>query len=109
MRNVAASARAELGAFCETDPQTLKRVAERYPKAKAYSDLDTALADTSIDAVMIASPSSLHHAHASKALEGGKARICGKAAGRNRRTRARTDKQGVRDEPDFDGRSYISL
>ena len=72
MRNVAASARAELGAFCETDPQTLKRVAERYPKAKAYSDLDTALADTSIDAVMIASPSSLHHAHASKALEAGK-------------------------------------
>jgi predicted dehydrogenase len=72
MRNVASSTKAELSAICELDPETLKRVSERHPKAKAYGDLDAALADTSIDAVMIATPSSLHHAHAALALGAGK-------------------------------------
>ena len=72
MRNVVASAGAELAAFCEPDLQTVDRVAERYPSAKAYVNLDDALADSTIDAVMIATPSSLHHAHAMAVIEAGK-------------------------------------
>ncbi|MEK1887762.1 MAG: Gfo/Idh/MocA family oxidoreductase [Phyllobacterium sp.] len=45
---------------------------------RAYSDLDTFVADTAIDAIYIATPSSLHLAQALKALRSGKPVLVGK-------------------------------
>jgi 2-hydroxy-4-carboxymuconate semialdehyde hemiacetal dehydrogenase len=52
--------------------EAAKEFAGRYGYRKWTTELDTALADPEIDAVIVASPSELHEAHAIRCLEAGK-------------------------------------
>lgn len=58
---------AELTAICDIDPDVLKRVSEKYPEAKAYTDYRDLLADGVCDGIIIATP---HYFHPPIAIEG---------------------------------------
>ena len=58
--------------ICDLDPERLARHAERNPLSRPTADLDEALADPEVDAVVIAVPVVGHHALATRALEAGK-------------------------------------
>lgn len=68
IRNVMANPGAELVAVCDPDRASLQRVGARYPGVSLHSSLDDVLSDSSIDAVIVATPSGMHHEHVSKAL-----------------------------------------
>lgn len=70
-RNIHFNPRSELKTVCDVDPDAARGMAEKYG-AKASTDLDDVLADRNIDAVVIATPSSLHPDHAMAAAEAGK-------------------------------------
>lgn len=72
MRNIAANRMAELAAICDSRAESLDQAARRYPAARAYRRFDEALADSTIDAVVIATPSGLHFSHVRQALASGK-------------------------------------
>jgi predicted dehydrogenase len=57
---------------CDRDPGALARVTERYPSVQVSDDLDTVLADDSVDAVVLATPVSTHFELARRALRAGK-------------------------------------
>ena len=63
---------AELTWLCDLDEAHLRPVADRYPHARATTELDDLLADDTLDAVVIATPVPTHHALAKRALEAGK-------------------------------------
>lgn len=71
-RNVAADPKAELAAICDSDPVVLQGVAGKYPAVAQFRSLDEVLAQVSIDAVVIATPSKLHFEHSLAALRAGK-------------------------------------
>ena len=54
------------------DPETLAKVARRYPGVRATTEFDDVLASADIDAVVIATPVSTHHPLAAAALAAGK-------------------------------------
>lgn len=58
--------------------ETAAPLALKHSIAKIYTDLDELLADSSIDAIYIASPNSFHYKHAEKALQAGKHVLCEK-------------------------------
>ena len=62
----------ELAAICDFDPAALAKAAELAPEARTTDDLDSVLADDSIDAVALATPVPTHADLAVKALEAGK-------------------------------------
>ncbi len=72
IRNVAANPKAELIAICDVDPTALQRMTDKYPSVAQFTSLDEVLAQSSIDAVVIATPSGLHYQHALAALRAGK-------------------------------------
>lgn len=72
LRNVAANTKAELAGICELDPATLERFGERHPGATLFKSFEDVLADDTIEAVVLATPSSLHAEQARLALEAGK-------------------------------------
>jgi len=51
---------AEVTAVCDTDPETLKKVSEEYPEAKAYDNHRRLIADGAADGVLIATPHYFH-------------------------------------------------
>ncbi|MBA2521885.1 MAG: Gfo/Idh/MocA family oxidoreductase [Solirubrobacterales bacterium] len=57
---------------CDRDPERNARVCKRYPGIRATTEIDEALADPELDAVVIATPVSSHHPLASAALRAGK-------------------------------------
>jgi UDP-2-acetamido-3-amino-2,3-dideoxy-glucuronate N-acetyltransferase len=61
-----------LAAICESDPERLASFAQLYPKAKAYGRLEDAIADPSLDAIVLATPAEQHCRMALAALQGGK-------------------------------------
>jgi predicted dehydrogenase len=63
---------AELRWLCEVDPQTREAAASRYPRARLTGDLEEALDDPAVDAVVIATPVSTHYGLARQALAAGK-------------------------------------
>jgi predicted dehydrogenase len=63
---------AELAWLCDLDETHLRPIAERYPHARATTELDDLLSDETLDAVVIATPVPTHHALAKRALEAGK-------------------------------------
>ena len=63
---------AELAWLCDLDETHLRPVADRYPHARATTELDDLLSDDTLDAVVIATPVPTHHALAKRALEAGK-------------------------------------
>ena len=63
---------AELAWVCDTDPDRRTEYAGRYPAARVGQALDEALADDTVDAVVIATPVPTHYDLARRALEAGK-------------------------------------
>ena len=57
---------------CDLEPERLKKIGGRYPAVSLTTDYDQILVDDSVDAVLIATKVSSHHALAKAALEAGK-------------------------------------
>jgi predicted dehydrogenase len=63
---------AELRYLVDLDPTLRESFAGRYPKARVTAELDDALSDPAIEAIVIATPVPTHYALAKRALEAGK-------------------------------------
>ncbi|HEU5363790.1 MAG TPA: Gfo/Idh/MocA family oxidoreductase [Gaiellaceae bacterium] len=63
---------AELTWLCDLDEDRLASVAGRYPGARATTSIDEVLADSTLDALVVATPVPTHYALAKQALEAGK-------------------------------------
>jgi predicted dehydrogenase len=57
---------------CDQRPELLARLASRYPTIRLTRNYDDVLRDEAVDAVVLATPISTHHALAARALEAGK-------------------------------------
>lgn len=57
---------------CDTDPEALKRVANRYPSVLCTTDYQQVLEDDQVEAVLLATPISTHYTLAKQALLAGK-------------------------------------
>lgn len=62
----------ELRYLCDLEPDRLERFARRYPAARATSDFEELLQDSTLDAVCIATPVFSHHDLAGRSLRAGK-------------------------------------
>jgi predicted dehydrogenase len=67
----------ECAAVCDIDPNRLEGLDE---KIKRYGDIDSLLADDSLEAVVIATPNKFHKEHVIKAARAGKHILCEKPA-----------------------------
>ena len=63
---------AELAWVCDRSPSALARAQTRYPDLRTTGELDEVLADETVEAVVVATPASTHHAVAKAALAAGK-------------------------------------
>ena len=72
LRNVAEAVGAEARVACDLRAERLTTAAARYPRLKVTRDFNDVLADTSVDAVAIATPVSAHFELAMAALKAGK-------------------------------------
>jgi predicted dehydrogenase len=72
IRNVAEVRGARLHTICDLDRDRLDKIGRRYPGAATTTDLDRVLADSSIDAVVLATPVSTHHAMGLAVMKAGK-------------------------------------
>src|ERR1700734_1130383 len=64
--------RCDIVAVCDTDEEIGRLAAKEWGGAAYYADLDAMLADASIDAVEVLTPTHLHHDHVVACLEAGK-------------------------------------
>ncbi len=64
--------RCDIVAVCDTDEEIGRQAAKEWGAESSYADLDDMLADDSIDAVEVLTPTHLHHDHVIAALEAGK-------------------------------------
>ncbi|HVS28988.1 MAG TPA: Gfo/Idh/MocA family oxidoreductase, partial [Solirubrobacteraceae bacterium] len=71
-RNIFEASGCRLTAVCDADPSRLDATIERYPGCRGELELDRLLAADDIDAVVLATPASLHAAHADAAMRAGK-------------------------------------
>ena len=72
IRNFAESADVEVTAVCDFNLPTLARTKRRYPTVELKQDFQQILSDSSIHAVVIATPASTHYPFAHQALRAGK-------------------------------------
>jgi len=72
VRNFASMPRASLRYVCDINEKTRQAMAQQYPETEAVADVAIALADPSVDAVVVAVDAPLHHKIAKAALEAGK-------------------------------------
>jgi predicted dehydrogenase len=72
LRNFAENTDAELRWICDLDPHRLSLMGRRYPSARTTFDYKRLLADSELDAVVIATPVGTHYSFALEALEAGK-------------------------------------
>ena len=72
VRTFAAQPRARLTDLCDLDPARVATFAAAHPAARAHADFDAFLARPDLDAVVVATPPSRHHAMALAALRAGK-------------------------------------
>jgi predicted dehydrogenase len=72
VRNLAELPAAEVSHLCDLRPDVLELMSRRYPGLRYSTNVDALLADSSIDAVVIATPVSTHHSLALAALAAGK-------------------------------------
>jgi predicted dehydrogenase len=63
---------AELAWICDVDPGSLRTFTERYPHARATSDVGELLEDPDLEAIVVSTPVPTHYALARQALEAGK-------------------------------------
>jgi predicted dehydrogenase len=71
-RNFAALPDCELAWLCDADPETVQRVAARFPGVRSTTALGELLEDAELDAVVLATPVPTHAALAVRVLEAGK-------------------------------------
>lgn len=72
LRNLAENEDAELRWICDLDTQRLVTMGRRYPAARQTNDIKELLADSTLDAVVIATPVWTHFPFAQQALTAGK-------------------------------------
>ena len=72
VRNFATAKRCNLKYVCDLDKAILERQKKNFPFIKVSTDLDQILADSTIDAVVVAAEAASHFDIASKALKAGK-------------------------------------
>jgi len=72
IRNLDNRDTSEVAWVVDRDPDRLEQVAARFPGVSTSEDADDALGDGTVDAVVIATPTSTHFPLAKAALEGGK-------------------------------------
>ena len=72
IRNFATGERSEVAWVVDRDQARLDQVRQRFPAIQVSREADAALGDASVDAVVIATPSSTHHAFGRAALSAGK-------------------------------------
>ena len=72
VRNLYESPHSELVAVCDTRPEALPPLVRRFPGVAQTTDFAEVLADEAIEAVVIATPISTHHALGRASLEAGK-------------------------------------
>lgn len=63
--------KAELTAVCDTDAIALEKQLERHRHSRGYRSFEDLIADSQLDAIVIATPEHLHHAHALAAIRAG--------------------------------------
>jgi predicted dehydrogenase len=71
-RNINELPNAELAMVCDSRPSALAKFAQRYPAVATTDDYHRVIADSAIDAIVLATPVSTHHALAQRALRAGK-------------------------------------
>ncbi len=71
-RNIAESPQLRLDALCDHDEVQRRTFRQRHPDARAVRELDAVLADSAVEAVVIATPPQTHYALAKRALQAGK-------------------------------------
>jgi len=69
---------AELVWACDLDSEALELIRLRYPAVNVSTDPESALADTSVDAVVVATPTSTHAPLSLAAIQSGKHVLCEK-------------------------------
>src|SRR6266702_1960692 len=67
-----------LHGICESDPNRLREFSGRYPQARSYPTLEAALADSDLEAIVLATPAEHHASMALAALDAGKDVFVGK-------------------------------
>jgi predicted dehydrogenase len=72
IRNVSEAPGAVLRVICDQDEKRLKEVGRRYPGTLLVSDFEDVLRDREIDAVVLATPASVHATMGIRAMEAGK-------------------------------------
>lgn len=72
VRNVASSTTMQLAALCDRDPKRADLFRARMPGVAVEPDFDELLLDSSLDAVVIATPPSTHYPLCKRALQAGK-------------------------------------
>lgn len=71
-RHVVDNSEAELVGVCDVDSAASQRLISRYPGIAQFGSLEEVLAQPSVEAVVIATPSGFHYEQALAALEAGK-------------------------------------
>ena len=69
---------ADLYAICDVAPDLLERMAATHKPAKAYSEYEAMLADSEVDAIIVATADAFHVSASIQALEAGKHVLCEK-------------------------------
>jgi predicted dehydrogenase len=72
VRNVIERPEMEFAGLCELDPERAAAFSARVPGAPVFTDLSQVVEDSTIDAVLVATPPRTHHAIVAQALRGGK-------------------------------------
>jgi predicted dehydrogenase len=72
---------ADLHAICDAAPDLLARMQATYAVPRAYGDFDAMLADSEVEAVIVATSDAFHVPMSIRALEAGKAVLCEKPIG----------------------------
>jgi len=58
--------------LCDINPKNLNALARRYPQAKTTTEIEEVIADATLDAVLISTPTATHYALGKRVLEAGK-------------------------------------
>jgi predicted dehydrogenase len=72
VRNLLENRKVNTVTICDRDPDQLERAAQRFPHVRTVADVDDVWRDTSIEAVLIATPVSTHHGLGKASLAAGK-------------------------------------
>jgi predicted dehydrogenase len=72
IRNLESMDEAEIGWICDIDSDRLKKVHRRFPATAATLEIDDILNDALVEVVVLATPTSTHHALGKRVLQSGK-------------------------------------